>query len=44
MREVDRGHIEKTGLKEIAWFFSLWGLGVATVLALGGVIRLILLQ
>ena len=40
MREQDRGHIEETGPKELAWFVGLWALGVAAVLVLGLLIRL----
>lgn len=42
MREEDRGHIEKTGLKEIGWFIALWGLGVGTILIVGGLIKLVI--
>lgn len=42
MREEDRDHIEKTGPKEIAWFIGLWGLGLVTILIVGGIIKLIL--
>lgn len=40
MREQDRGHIEKTGPKELAWFVGLWALGVAAVILLGFFIKL----
>ena len=40
MREQDRGHIEKTGPKELAWFVGLWTLGVAAVILLGLFIKL----
>jgi hypothetical protein len=40
MREIDRKHIEKTGLKEFAWFVGLWALGVTAVLVLGLLIKL----
>lgn len=42
MREEDRNHIEKTGFKEIAWFVGLWGLGLVTILIVGGIIKLVL--
>jgi hypothetical protein len=42
MREDDRGHIEKTGLKEIGWFVGLWALGVAAILIVGGIIKLVI--
>ncbi len=42
MREDERLPIEKTGLKEIAWFFGLWALGVGTVTLVGMVIKLII--
>lgn len=35
-------HIEKTGLKEIAWFIGLWALGFTTILIVGGIIKLFL--
>ena len=35
-------HIEKTGLKEIVWFIGLWLLGFATILIVGGIIKLFL--
>ncbi len=35
-------HIERTGLKELAWFVGLWLLGVASVLAVASLIRLVL--
>lgn len=35
-------HIEKTGLREIAWFVGLWALGFATILIVGGLIKLVL--
>ena len=34
--------VEKTGLREIAWFAALWAGGVAAVTALGAVIKLAL--
>lgn len=40
MREEKRGHIEKTGPKELAWFVGLWAVGVASVLLLGLFIKL----
>lgn len=42
MKEQDRQPIEKTGPKEIAWFIGLWALGVATILAVGGLIKLVI--
>lgn len=42
MREQDRKHIEKTGPKELAWFAGLWVLGVAAVLLLGLLIRVVI--
>jgi len=42
MREEERDHISKTGLKEIIWFVALWGVGVATILTIGGIIKIIL--
>jgi len=42
MREEERPQITKTGLKEIAWFFGLWVVGVATILMVGGLVKLIL--
>ena len=42
MREEDRVQVEKTGLKEIGWFVGLWGLGVATILIVGGLIKLVI--
>jgi len=42
MREEDRTPIKKTGPKEIAWFIGLWVLGVATILTVGGIIKLVL--
>lgn len=42
MREEERGHIKKTGLKELAWFAGLWALGVAFILTVGGLIKLVL--
>lgn len=42
MLEDKDTHIEKTGPKEIAWFIALWGLGFATILIVGGVIKLML--
>jgi hypothetical protein len=42
MREDERGHIEKTGLKELGWFVGLWALGVATILIVGGLIKLVI--
>lgn len=39
----DKGtHIEKTGLKEIGWFIALWLLGFATILIVGGIIKMVL--
>lgn len=35
-------HIEKTGWKELGWFVALWVLGVAAILIVGGLIKLIL--
>lgn len=35
-------HIEKTGLKEIAWFVALWAGGVMTVSLVGLLIRAVL--
>jgi len=40
MLEERDTHIEKTGLKEVAWFIGLWGLGFATILIVGGIIKL----
>lgn len=42
MLEERDHHIEKTGLKEWLWFMALWGLGFATILIVGGVIKLFL--
>lgn len=42
MKETDRKHIEKTGPKELAWFVGLWALGVAAVLLLGLLIKLVI--
>jgi hypothetical protein len=42
MQENKRGHIEKTGLKEIGWFIGLWVLGVGAVLIVGGLIKLMI--
>ncbi|MBO6688803.1 MAG: DUF2474 domain-containing protein [Henriciella sp.] len=42
MREELRTPIKKTGLKEIAWFVGLWALGVAVILIVGGLIKLVL--
>lgn len=42
MKEQDRQHIEKTGPKELAWFVGLWALGVAAVLLLGFLIRVVI--
>jgi len=42
MREKDRTPITKTGPKEIAWFIGLWALGVATILFVGGIIKLVI--
>lgn len=42
MREEDRGHIKRTGPKEVAWFVGLWALGVTTILIVGGLIKLVL--
>lgn len=41
LRDKDT-HIEKTGLKEIVWFIGLWLLGFATILIVGGIIKLFL--
>lgn len=40
MREQDRKPISKTGPRELAWFIGLWALGVATILIVGGIIKL----
>lgn len=42
MREEHRPLINKTGPKEIAWFVALWALGVAVILTVGGLIKLVL--
>ena len=42
MREEDRPFVKKTGPKEIAWFVGLWALGVAAILIVGGLIKLVL--
>lgn len=42
MREEDRPLVKKTGPKELAWFVGLWALGVAVILAVGGLIKLVL--
>ena len=42
MREEDRPFVKKTGPKEFAWFVGLWALGVATILFVGGLIKLVL--
>ena len=42
MREEHRLPIKKTGPKEIAWFIGLWAFGVAVILTVGGLIKLIL--
>jgi len=42
MQDDETGHIERTGPKELGWFVLLWGLGVASVTAIGGVIKLFL--
>jgi hypothetical protein len=42
MREEDRPLVKKTGLKELAWFVGLWALGVAVILTVGGLIKLVL--
>lgn len=42
MREQDRAPIRKTGSKEIAWFIGLWALGVAAILVVGGLIKLVI--
>jgi len=38
----NKPHIEKTGLKEIAWFIALWAGGVLTVSLIGLLIRAVL--
>ena len=35
-------HIEKTGLKEIAWFVGLWALGVGVILIVGTLIKVVI--
>lgn len=42
MREEDRGHIDRTGPKELAWFIGLWAAGVATILIIASLIKLVL--
>jgi len=42
MQENERPFIQKTGLKEVAWFIALWVMGVAVILSIGGVIKLCL--
>jgi len=42
MLEERDTHIEKTGLKEVIWFLALWGLGFATILIVGSLIKLII--
>ena len=42
MREELRTQIQKTGLKEVAWFIALWVMGVAVIISVGGVIKLFL--
>ncbi len=42
MQENERPLIQKTGLKEVAWFIALWVMGVAVILSVGGVIKLCL--
>ena len=42
MREENCPLINKTGPKEIAWFVGLWALGVAIILTVGGLIKLVL--
>ena len=42
MREEDRPLVKKTGPKELAWFVGLWALGVAVILTIGGLIKLVL--
>ncbi len=41
LKERDH-HIEKTGFKEIIWFIALWGIGVLSILIVGGLIKLML--
>lgn len=41
LREKDHS-IEKTGPKELLWFIGLWALGVASILIIGGLIKLVL--
>ena len=42
MREEDRRLVKKTGPKEVAWFIALWAMGVAVILTVGGLIKLVL--
>ncbi|MDY7099421.1 MAG: DUF2474 domain-containing protein [Pseudomonadota bacterium] len=42
MPEDNRPLIKKTGPKELAWFVGLWALGVAAILTVGGLIKLVL--
>lgn len=35
-------HIEKTGWKEIGWFIALWAFGVAAILVVGTLIKLVI--
>ena len=41
MLEDRETHIDKTGLREIAWFVGLWVLGVGAVLLLSLLIKLV---
>ena len=42
MLEDKETHIEKTGPKELLWFAGLWALGFATIVIIGGIIKLVL--
>ncbi len=35
-------HIEKTGPRELLWFFALWLLGFITITIVGALIKLVL--
>ena len=39
MLEERDTHIEKTGLKEVAWFIALWLLGFIAILIIGSLIK-----
>lgn len=35
-------HIEKTGWKELGWFFGLWALGFGTIMIVGTLIKIVI--